>query len=573
MRKIKSLRAKTLVMIAVTLALTLSVLAYAAQYIVLDSFKRLEAEDANGHVLRVRHAIEENIHDLERNLLDYAYWNDAYDYIIDRNEKFIEDNFINDTFATNRWNVALLIDKSGKIVYAKAFDLEKKSFDSMPKSWEGEIFRDLEKFSPKEKDGFVSGLLWLDESPLLVGSRYILPSKLDGEARGIMVAGRFLNEAEIARTAKSLGIDLSGFLWNSPSSDAIKGKFKRGFKKPLLRIMDNDHIEAFSVLKDLQDRPLLVLRIELERKIFARGKQSLFYMLSAVLFTGLLFGFAIIALLEKLVLKRVYRLAGQVQALGESGGFTGRVTFEGEDEIATLSHQINQMLGSHEMINKLLEEEQRKSENLLLDMLPPLVADRLKANRGSIAESYSDASILFADIVGFTELSSKISPEEVVRMLNTVFSDFDRLAEKHGLEKIKTIGDAYMLVGGLPNPREDHVISMANMALEMLECLNRLNRGQKHPIRIRIGINVGPVVAGVIGTKKFLYDIWGDAVNTASRMESSGQTGMIHITEDTYLRLQGHFVMTPREAIEIKGKGSMQTYFLEATIEQQRAAG
>lgn len=219
----------------------------------------------------------------------------------------------------------------------------------------------------------------------------------------------------------------------------------------------------------------------------------------------------------------------------------------------------------HDQEKAYLEQlriEQEKSERLLLSILPEPIADRLKQNPRTIADSFPDVSVLFADIVGFTKLWSRISPTELVELLNEIFSGFDRLTEKNGLEKIKTIGDAYMVVGGLPIPREDHAEAIAQMAIDMQRRMAQFNRGNHEPFSIRIGINSGPVVAGVIGTNKFIYDLWGDTVNTASRMESHGIANTIQVTESTYERLRDTFRFERRGIIDVKGKGKMTTYLL-----------
>lgn len=209
-----------------------------------------------------------------------------------------------------------------------------------------------------------------------------------------------------------------------------------------------------------------------------------------------------------------------------------------------------------------LEAEQAKSEQLLLNVLPAAIALRLKDNEQNIAESFGEVTVMFADIVGFTELSSRISATAVVKVLNDIFSAFDHLADRHGLEKIKTIGDAYMVVGGLPTARSDHAEAIAAMAIDMLLEIRRLSLAHGEPFSIRIGINTGPVVAGVIGLKKFIYDLWGDTVNIASRMESHGITGCIQVTAETYEILKDKYVFQKRGAIQVKGKGYMTTYLL-----------
>ncbi len=207
------------------------------------------------------------------------------------------------------------------------------------------------------------------------------------------------------------------------------------------------------------------------------------------------------------------------------------------------------------------EVEQEKSERLLLNVLPVKIAERLKMGETVIADHYETATVLFADIVGFTKLSSSMDPAALVALLNDIFSSFDRLAEKHGLEKIKTIGDAYMVAGGLPEADDGHSHNIARMALEMPPALARAAQGL--PVDVRIGIHTGAVVAGVIGMRKFSYDLWGDTVNTASRMESHGSPGEVHISEPSFLTLKDAFECEERGTVEVKGKGPMRTFWLK----------
>jgi adenylate cyclase len=210
-----------------------------------------------------------------------------------------------------------------------------------------------------------------------------------------------------------------------------------------------------------------------------------------------------------------------------------------------------------------LRVEQAKAESLLLNILPQSIADRLKAEPRTIADQFSSASILFADVVDFTPLSERLPPAEVVGLLDHLFSHFDELAEHYGLEKIKTIGDCYMVAAGVPSPRPDHARALALMALDMQAAMRSVDAevGQLG-LELRVGINSGPVVAGVIGRKRFLYDLWGDAVNTASRMESHGTSGRIQITGATKELLEDEFVCEPRGAIPIKGKGEIEAWYL-----------
>ncbi|NET45123.1 adenylate/guanylate cyclase domain-containing protein [Okeania sp. SIO2B3] len=214
-----------------------------------------------------------------------------------------------------------------------------------------------------------------------------------------------------------------------------------------------------------------------------------------------------------------------------------------------------------------LKFQKQQMQQLLLNILPAKIAQRLQTGARSIADSFDDVSVLFADLVGFTEFCSNVSAIELVDFLNLIFSEFDQLAQKYRLEKIKTIGDAYMVVGGLLIQQEDHLQAIANMALEMQACLERICVQQQTSLTLRIGIHVGPVVAGVIGQTKFIYDLWGDTVNIASRMESSGIDGEIQVTSVIYQRLKEKFVFEERGEISIKGKGNMTTYLLKEQVE------
>ncbi|TMK29811.1 MAG: adenylate/guanylate cyclase domain-containing protein [Actinobacteria bacterium] len=209
-----------------------------------------------------------------------------------------------------------------------------------------------------------------------------------------------------------------------------------------------------------------------------------------------------------------------------------------------------------------LRIEQEKSEILLLNILPRPIAERLKAATQTIADHFDATSILFADVVDFTPLSQRLPPVEVVGILDQLFSHFDALVERHGLEKVKTIGDCYMAAAGVPNPHPDHARKAALLALDMRDVVATSAVVGRLGLELRIGINSGPVVAGVIGTKRFLYDLWGDAVNTASRMESHGTPGEIQITRETYELLKDEFVCKPRGTILVKGKGRMETWYL-----------
>ncbi len=207
-----------------------------------------------------------------------------------------------------------------------------------------------------------------------------------------------------------------------------------------------------------------------------------------------------------------------------------------------------------------LREEQRRSEALLLNVLPEKVAERLKAGE-RVADKHIEASVLFADLVGFTPLSASLEPDAVLRLLDNLFREFDEIAEAHGVEKIKTIGDCYMAAAGVPNMRSDHAVILVRVALEMNKAVAQRDFGGHH-VALRIGVHTGPLVAGVIGERRLLYDLWGDTVNVASRMESTGVPGRVHISEQTHAQLNGAFPVEARGKVQVKGKGELHTYFV-----------
>jgi adenylate cyclase len=232
---------------------------------------------------------------------------------------------------------------------------------------------------------------------------------------------------------------------------------------------------------------------------------------------------------------------------------------------------IEYFVHSRDRAHRLLAAEQERSETLLLSIFPRAIAERLKVSHGVIAERSEEVSVLFADITGFTPAAERLPAEEVVVMLDEIFSAFDELVARHGLEKIKTIGDGYLVAAGIPTPRADHAEAAARLALAMRQALAELPVASG--LSLRVGIDSGPVVAGVIGRTKFGYDLWGDTVNTASRMESHAPPGAIQVTERTFRRLGEGFVLERRTGVVVKGKGEMTTYVLLGERPEPSVAG
>lgn len=279
-----------------------------------------------------------------------------------------------------------------------------------------------------------------------------------------------------------------------------------------------------------------------------------------------------VLMLERLLINPLMHLRDDLMAVGDAVSRNQMPDFYSRslnrnDELGDVANAFNEMfmrvqreIGERKQAEAALKIEQEKADRLLKNVLPASIAEQLKQDSGAIASRFEEATILFADIVDFTGLSANVSPTELVCFLNEIFSTFDFIADRLGLEKIKTIGDAYMVVGGLPIPSSNHTEQVMMMAVEMISAMKQFRLGSSDPFHLRIGINTGPVVAGVIGLKKFSYDLWGDAVNIASRMESHGVPDRIHVSEATYLKLKHLYRFESRGAIKVKGRGLMQTY-------------
>lgn len=259
-----------------------------------------------------------------------------------------------------------------------------------------------------------------------------------------------------------------------------------------------------------------------------------------------------------------------------AGRFDTEIDVSGKDEIAALASAISSMARNLQTAFQNLEEkvdlsekalkdldnERMRSEKLLHNILPAAIAERLRGGEEVIAEVFPEVTVFFSDMVGFTGLAAKLGPHETVNLLNAIFDKFDELVEKHGVEKIKTIGDSYMVVGGVPNRDPLHCQHVAEFALEALAFIEDFSKSYPYPIQMRMGIHTGTVAAGVLGRKKFSYDLWGDVVNIASRFEATSRPNKIHVSEAVYVRLSDDFVLMDAGTVELKGKGVVTSHYL-----------
>jgi class 3 adenylate cyclase len=275
-------------------------------------------------------------------------------------------------------------------------------------------------------------------------------------------------------------------------------------------------------------------------------------------------------LMTRQILRPVDALVRAAQRVA-TGDLAARVQWKSKDELGMLAKTFNDMTRHLHEQQRIIEQKNAENERLLLNILPGMIAERLKKGERSIADGFAEVTVLFADVVGFTALSAQTPAAELVSLLNDLFHRFDAVSERHGVEKIKTIGDCYMAACGLPEPRPDHAMAIAEMALELLSVIEAFNRERMVKFQVRIGLNSGPVVAGVIGSTKFIYDLWGDTVNLASRMESTGLPGAVQVTESVYEQLRDKYDFEERGLIDVKGKGKLRAWILRAQSEKRSA--
>ncbi len=574
-----TLRARTLLIVAVTTLALAGGMYLPLRAVLLGSFVRLEEDLSRRHVERVLNAVRDEVEKLYITARDYACWDDSYRFLRGggRDRAFIDVNFVDTTFVQNRLSLLLLSDTAGRVVYAKGFD-RMTGVERPPPPPDGLRFPVDAPYAARGRGthGEAAGLVSTPDGPMLVAAHPVLTSSRGGPPAGTLVMGRSLDADEVRRLAEALRLDVGvrtvAEAANEPELASALGRLS--VSAPVhVQAIDDRLMTGYGLLADVRGDPFLLFRIGMPREVYARGLAGSRSLALSVAIAGLVFGAVVLLLVERLVVAPVTRLSDEVQNVADRADHSLRVTATGQGEIAHLGLSINGMLGSLERLTRLLNAERERSERLLLNVLPKSIADRLKQDEQTIADSFAEVTVLFSDLVGFTDLAARVGPVPLVTMLNGVFSRFDALAERHGLEKIKTIGDAYMVVAGLPEPHPDHVEAVAAMALDMLEAMAEFNRERGAALEIRIGINTGPVVAGVIGRKKFIYDLWGDSVNIASRMESSGLPGRIQVTEPVYLRLRDRFEFETRGPIQVKGKGEMRTWFLLGRRDTSRVGG
>ena len=579
-----NLRQKTLLLTGLTLAGLIAVLYASLSTIFRSSFTKLERRNAHQNMRRVQEAFFDELETLKVTAADYAEWDDTYAFMQNSNENFVRANLLDENFVRLRLNFFLLLNTRGEQVVGKGFNLEQHKETPVPESLQKHLAPNSILLKHPNTGSKITGILLLPEGTLMIASNPILTSQNTGSIRGSLIMASYLNAKRIQALRQRTQLSLSVYRVDDaqlpPDVQALRSALEKteadssvstqpselSTKQApiIIRPLSADVIAGYTLLRDIYGRPALLLRADIPREIYKQGQVSLNYLILSLLGVGIVFSIGTLLLLEKTVLSRLANLNTNVEYIGTSTDLSLRVFVTGNDELTSLGNTINSMLEALESSSKKLKAERERAERLLLNILPESIAKRLKNEQETIADSFEEVTVLFADLVNFTNLSSQISPTELVGLLNEIFSRFDRVVERYSLEKIKTIGDSYMVVGGLPLPRSDHAEAIAEFALDMQEEIKKFNAEKDQAFSLRIGINTGPVVAGVIGLKKFIYDLWGDAVNTASRMESHGIPGYIQVSSTTYDRLKDKYLLEERGIIHVKGKGEMTTYLLKS---------
>nr|WP_242023936.1 adenylate/guanylate cyclase domain-containing protein [Nodosilinea sp. FACHB-13] len=530
---------------------------------VTQSLGRLETVTVRQDVRRAIDGVDRELRGLLVNTCDYARWDEFYAYMTTSDRTFERENFASSSHFTNLLNVDVLaaVRPDGQLRYGQQLSRQGIAPTPLPTSVKTYLQNWAQQQSTAQTRDTQTGWLASESGPMLLAICSVTNSAETAPPQGGFAMGRVLSRSQIQRLEQQLQVqmklvDLNGSL--SPSEAEIRDRLIRQPKigdsalpNDAIAVVPitGDRIAGYARIDDINGTPLALLRVELNRDLHQQGWLASQLLGGVLLLAGVGFGLLGRWLLKQLM-QESQRLARAEQALAH------------ESVLRLANARYQEKAVELEIALKELNKEKERSEQLLINILPESIVQRLKENDTSIAEHFDEVTILFADIVNFTPIAARLQPFEVVELLNGIFSEFDDLVEEFGLEKIKTIGDAYMVAAGLPVPRTDHAEAIANMALAMQQRVADFRSKTGEAFQIRVGINTGTVVAGVIGTKKFIYDLWGDTVNVASRMESTGLAGGIQVTAATYNWLKDRYDFEVRGTVQVKGKGAMETYWL-----------
>lgn len=554
--------------LVVSIASALCILYAISASFVTRSLRDIEVLTVRQAVRRSLNTIDSQLQGLLITTCDYSRWDDFYRYVVSGNVDF-ETNILDPelsqvNLALLDVNIIAVLLTDGQFRYA-----QQAKPNSRPVPLQTSVQRYLSSWlrqnTPLEQTTQQAGWIPTDEGLSFVAICPSTDTLQTQPANGALVLGRTVDQNQIAAISEQVQAPI--FLINLAQSlnsteQQVRDRLTTlpSSSDPLLPDeaivvlpVDTRQIAGYARIDDIAGNPIALLRVELARNFYQQGLLANRLLATILLVAGSIFGGVGWWLLRRL-LHESQRLARSEEALAQ------------ESALRQADARFREKAMELEIALADLSREQERSESLLLNVLPEPIVQRLKHNQTSIADQFDNVTILFADIVNFTPLASRLQPMELVEFLNSIFSKFDNLVEALGLEKIKTIGDAYMVAAGLPIPRADHAEAIAELALNMQQVTADLRSKTGEEFQIRIGIHTGAVVAGVIGTKKFIYDLWGDTVNVASRMESTAVAGGIQVTSTTHALLKNLYEFEIRGTIQIKGKGAMETYWLRKKI-------
>jgi len=571
---------KTVAIISITLLLTLLATHFFISKALFENYENLEQQDIKRDVQIIHNNLQQEMQILEEKLADWSKWDDNYQFALKPNKLFIDTNLAQEALVSIRVNAILIFDTKNKLLVSRSYKLE----NNQVKAWKTDnllkyISQHPDLITHTSASSQIMGLISFPDgnsnTVTFLASEPIIPTDLSPRIAGTIVFFRRFSQEYIEQLLKRQQIGAYFHLIQSLTLEHPLQKIIGALRpsRPTWVIPQNEQrVSGFSLIRDVYQKPIFLLEVHRVREIYLQGKHLILNALYILVILGCFFLIVTLLSLRHWVLFPLFVLLKDVQVITRNGDIKNRVRELGADELGILSHEINTMLTSldtalnKERCNLMAEKE--RSDELLNNILPSVIANRMRMGELMIAEHFEEVTVLFSDIVGFTKLSAHTEPQELVKLLNMIFSEYDAIADKYGLEKIKTIGDAYMVVSGVPLAQIDHARRIALMALEMRDKLLELNRVFQLDIAVRIGIATGEVIAGIIGKRKFSYDLWGNTVNIAARMESHGIEGKIQCTEYFYQLLQQDFIFEYRGLIEVKGKGLMPTYFLIRSAEQ-----
>lgn len=520
--------------------------------LLVAQFEALERRQAEVDLERARVAFADELQTLKRSAYDYSAWDDPYDYLGGQKPAFVEDNLFDGTFDQQGWTAFVMTNAKGDVVFSKFYDVEAKR-ETPPDEALVTLARTSAPLRPTVRSQGTQGVLFAGDRAWLVATHPVVPSTREEAARGILLVARVWEPTARKRVAAATQLDVT----LAPAVADAGATSLTAESDDVLRA--NVRVDG---IEDVAGSGPGILAFPLDRALAREGHRNALVVLAVMIAAGASLAAAILIALRRVVLRRLAVLSNMARRVRDSHDLTLRSRDMSADELGVLGRSFDSMLARIERLMGIVEAERATSDSLLLNVMPEQIALRLKGGEHPIADAHANVTVIFADLVGFTKLASTTGPDELVEMLGELFTEFDGLTERYEVEKIKTIGDAYMAASGLLHVRPDHCEVAIRLALRMIERVAALNERRGTELAVRIGLHSGPVVAGVIGERRFVYDIWGDTVNTASRMESTGLPNRVQVSSAAYEQAQHAFEFEARSAVSVKGKGEMSTYLV-----------